>query len=278
MAVATEQKAMLPARHHATIDGPQVFLPPDASLARITVQPLPAVQHLAAETGKFSVRHTEVSDMQTLNEAIRNLHVDDRNNTPDEGLLKASDTNGSLKVDTAVDDDQTQLSNSSTKPASLDGKSVASGTTFALDEKESLRPDDSASVKAAEEEESFSGPASGAPSSRVGSEAGSRAFRDQFHEVSERMVVPLHRGAVINRFGVPDIKEEDSPGAAPPSIAIASDPALSADAPFRGIATPYGFAQEGPDEKLLEALESPKDRLFLLKLEQDVISFVGDSK
>ena len=51
------------------------------------------------------------------------------------------------------DDDQTQISSSSTKPASLDGKSTTSGTTFALDEKESLQPDDSASVKAAEDED-----------------------------------------------------------------------------------------------------------------------------
>ena len=278
MAISTDQKATLPSRYHAAMDGSQFCLSPDASLARIPVQPLPAVQHLAAKTGSTSIHPVDANDMQSLNEAVSILHVDDSITIPDKGLPTGTDTNGSLKVEVVVEDDQTQLSNSSTKPASLDGKSVASGTTFALDEKESLRPDDSASVKAAEEEESFSGPASGAPSSRVGSEAGSRAFRDQFYEISERMVVPLHRGAVVNRFGVPGIKEEDSPGAAPSSIPIASDPTLPTDAPFRGIATPYGFAQEGPDEKLLEALESPKDRLFLLKLEQDVISFVRDSK
>jgi len=278
MAVSTEQHATLATRHHASKDGSQFFLSTDASLPQISVQPLPAVQHLTAKTGLTGVYHGDANGMQSLNEAVSILHVDDNNSSPSKGLPKGVDTNGSLKVDVTVEDDQTQLSNSSTKPASLDGKSVASGTTFALDEKESLRPDDSASVKAAEEEESISGPASGAPSSRVGSEAGSRAFRDQFYEISERMVVPLHRGAAANRFGVPGIKEEDSPSAAPSSIPIASDPSMSADAPFGGMATPYGFAQEIPDEKLLEALESPKDRLFLLKLEQDVISFVRDSK
>lgn len=270
MAVSTEQKAMLSTGHPAAIDSSQFSLPTDASLARIPVQPLRAVQHLTAKAGH--------KDMQSLTEAVSLLHVDDSDNPAGKGPWKGTDTNGSLKVDVIVEDDQTQLSNSSTKPASLDGKSVASGTTFALDEKESLRPDDSASVKAAEEEESFSGPASGAPSSRVGSEAGSRAFRDQFHEISERMVAPSNRVPGVNRFGVPGIKEEDSPGPAPSSLPVVSDPSLPIEASFRGIATPYGFAQEGPDEKLLEALESPKDRLFLLKLEQDVISFVRDSK
>ena len=38
------------------------------------------------------------------------------------------------------------------------------------------------------------------------------------------------------------------------------------------------FYRQTPDEKLLEALESPKDRIFLLRLEQEVIEFVKDSK
>lgn len=58
-----------------------------------------------------------------------------------------------------------------TKPPSLDGKSITSGTTFALDEKESLRPDDSASVKAAEDDDTFSGRGSIVAGSRIGSEA-----------------------------------------------------------------------------------------------------------
>jgi len=279
MAVSTtEPKSTSATPHHAAMDSSHLFPPADTSPARIPVQPPPAVEHLGARIGSTGIYHVDANDMQNLNEAVSNLHVDDGNSSPGKGLPKGAEINGSLKVDLAVEDDQTHLSNSSTKPASLDGKSVASGATFALDEKESLRPDDSASVKAAEEEESFSGPASGTPNSRVGSEAGSRAFRDQFYEISERMVVPLHRGAASNRFGVPGIKEEDSPSAAPSNVPVVSDSLMSTDAPFRGMATPYGFAQEGPDEKILEALESPKDRLFLLKLEQDVISFVRDSK
>lgn len=62
-------------------------------------------------------------------------------------------------------------SDSGTKPPSLDGKSITSGTTFALDEKESLRPDDSASVKAAEDDDTCSGRGSIVAGSRIGSEA-----------------------------------------------------------------------------------------------------------
>lgn len=178
-----------------------------------------------------------------------------------------------------VDDEQTQMSASSTKPASIDGKSVASGTTFALDEKESLRPDDSASVKAAEEEDSYSGPASGAPSSRVGSEAGGRAFRDQFQEISQRIGPGMPRASPANGKGFPGIVEEGLQGALPPLAPVVQVPPLVAGRETVNISgAPFGLARQDPDEKLLEALESPKDRLFLLRLEQDVITFVRDSK
>ena len=68
----------------------------------------------------------------------------------------------------AAEDSSTQLSSSdgSGKPPSIDGKSVASATTFALDEKESLRPDDSASLRAVEEEDVTSPPDSVVADSR----------------------------------------------------------------------------------------------------------------
>ncbi|KAF5227908.1 hypothetical protein FANTH_14652 [Fusarium anthophilum] len=76
--------------------------------------------------------------------------------------------------DSGSDDSQRADSSSElgTKPPSLDGKSITSGTTFALDEKESLRPDDSASVKAAaEDDDAFSVRGSLVAGSRMGSEA-----------------------------------------------------------------------------------------------------------
>ena len=175
------------------------------------------------------------------------------------------------------DDDQTQISCSSTKPASSDSRSATSGVTYAMDERESLRPDDSASTRAAEDEDSFSGPASGAPSSRVGSEVGGRAFQDQFNEISGRIAPGLHRLQSSYRRGIPGIAEETpqptidpliptlpAPMNGPESLVISENPSF-----------PPGYSE--PDEKLLEALESSKDRLFLMRLEQEVITFVKDS-
>jgi len=193
------------------------------------------------------------------------------------------ESNSNFQSGLTLEDDKTQLSHSSTKPPSLDGKSVASGTTFAMDEKESLRPDDSASLKAVEEDDSNSGHASGAPSSRIGSEAGGKAFRDQFNEISERMgpggqrPLPLQSNRRILQ-GVSDEVSQGplaSPGSAIPSAVSMPRPEMDA---VSGPAPMFSYNYKGPDEKLLEAMESPKDRLFLLQLEQQVISFIRDSQ
>lgn len=177
------------------------------------------------------------------------------------------------------DDEQTHISASSTKPASLDGKSTASGITFAMDEKESLRPDDSASVKAAEEEDSCSGTGSWAPNSRVGSEAGGRAFRDQFHEVSERMGHVPGRSAVSAHGDIPGIEEEAAQVTTSPlqtplptPVSLAAPGIIPADRPA------FQIEYKSPDEKLLEALQSSKDRLFVLRLEHDIINFIQLSR
>ena len=174
------------------------------------------------------------------------------------------------------DDDLTQVSSASTKPASLDGKSTTSGTTFALDEKESLRPDDSASVKAAEDEDFGSGPASGAQNSRVGSEAGSRPFREQYYEITENIGPGSHR---VGRRTIAGIEEEGPQTTRSPLTSTLPAPANLA---CNSTAAPDGpiidYQYHEPDDKLLEALETPKDRLFLLRLEQEVITFVKDSQ
>ena len=172
------------------------------------------------------------------------------------------------------EDDQTHISCSSTKPASSDSRSATSGVTYAMDERESLRPDDSASTKAAEDEDSNSGPASGAPSSRVGSEAGGRAFQDQYYEIG-RIGPGSHRIQPAYRRGIPGIAEEASPPAFAPLDPISTAPINTADA-FISKPSLYPPVCK-PDEKLLEALESSKDRLFLMRLEQEVITFVKNS-
>lgn len=162
-----------------------------------------------------------------------------------------------------------------TKPPSLDGKSITSGTTFALDEKESLRPDDSASVKAAaEDDDVFSVRGSlMAPGSRMGSEVAVRMHQIQLGDMPPRMIttrVPLN--AISQGVSTPP-----SSGSDKQQVTEAKLPLVA------GTSTPDGlggnmFYRQNPDEKLLEAIQSPKDRLFLLRLEAQVINFVQDSK
>lgn len=179
---------------------------------------------------------------------------------------------GMLQREASFEDDQTHLSNSSTKPTSFDSKSMASVTTFAMDEKDSLRPDDSASVQAADEEDSLSGPASGAPNSLTGSEAGVRAYRDIIKDgilQRQRGVLPMP----IQRYPDGDL---GITGAIPPD-SVANNFIVSNQPDFVPGKSLNGYALE-PDEKLLEAMGSPKDRLFLLQLEEMIRDFIQDSK
>lgn len=174
----------------------------------------------------------------------------------------------------STDDGATQVSssNSSAKQPNLDNKSMASVTTFALDEKESIRPEDSASLKATEEEDRLSAQGSGPAGSRVGSDSGARAFRDQLREISN-MAAPIPRGAHGDRFAPalimnPSVTYEDGtiqPTVPPQSLPPQNLPGMMVQ-------------QTVPDERLVEALSSGRDRVWVLKLEQDIIDFVKDSK
>lgn len=163
-----------------------------------------------------------------------------------------------LKSDGTFDDDQTHLSNSSTKPPSFDSKSMASVTTFALDEKESLRPDDSASVQAIEEDD-YSGSASGAPGSQIGSETGARLNRISQMVISQRLP-----GATTDDISRLAVRESKILNGEPP-LNILSEQIL------------HGFPDE-PDEKLFEAMRSPKDRLLILQLEEKIIAFIKNPR
>ncbi|KAF2155579.1 hypothetical protein K461DRAFT_290598 [Myriangium duriaei CBS 260.36] len=150
---------------------------------------------------------------------------------------------------------------------SMDGKSTTSGTTFPLDEKESLRPDDSASVNANEDDD---GRASTQPSSQVGSDSGARAFSEQLREISIMGPPPRQPAALAHMtsssHGTPGVLFSPSPIAVPNAFAGVS-------ATLAGDATTLPFP---PDEKLLEALSSVRDRVWVLKLEQDITDFVKD--
>lgn len=151
----------------------------------------------------------------------------------------------------------------------MDGKSITSGTTFALDEKESLRPDDSASVKAAEDDDAFSGRGSIVAGSRIGSEAAARAYRAQVYETSDRRAI----APTSEPQGV--LTPQSSSSGQQIMGESHSKPLVGPSVSGEGFGL---FYKQTPDEKLLEALDSPKDRIFLLRLEQTLIAFVRDSK
>jgi hypothetical protein len=209
--------------------------------------------------------------LETLTNEIRTMQINGEETR--EGSESSGDgrDNGALQLNAAFDDDQTHLSNSSTKPTSFDSKSMASVTTFAMDEKDSLRPDDSASVQAVDEEDSFSGPASGAPNSVTGSEAGARGYRDLFRESSTQKT----RGIIGGPHRLPDDNIHIA-GSIPPD-SVSNNFIIPGTEDFQNMKPLHGFPN-GPDEKLLEAMNSPKDRLMLLQLEEKVRNFIQDSK
>ncbi|RMY77966.1 hypothetical protein D0863_00965 [Hortaea werneckii] len=169
------------------------------------------------------------------------------------------------------EDSNTQVSSDSgsAKPPSLDGKSVASGTTFALDEKESLRPDDSASAKAADDEDIFSPPSSSLPASRMSSDD-ARAFHDQLREISS--MDPQRRSMTPQGFRQQALPQKGVLYVPP------QGPGMGAVPNSRRDPEQQSPVDAQPDPKLLEALESPRDRIWVLKLEQDIYDFVKDPK
>jgi hypothetical protein len=179
----------------------------------------------------------------------------------------------------STEDDQSHLSNNSSRePPSFDTKSIASVTTFAMDEKESLRPDDSASVQAVDDEDSSSGPSC------------NPSIQGEVEHGIHPQILPHPNGNVVGigrRF---------------PSITLANPPQFG-DLPMSPITEAtemrqaHGLSQEPgivegpnirgggmenrpqilavmPDEKLLDALASLKDRLPLLQLEEKIVSFI----
>jgi hypothetical protein len=189
------------------------------------------------------------------------------------GLQEPVVANIGAMPDIIAEDASTQLSASASppKPPSLDGKSVTSGATFALDEKESLRPDDSASIRATEDDDTLSAFGTNAAGSRVGSDQGARAFRDQFYEITERVVHPSLEEPADPSFTAAARGETDSLNTLPQLVPSNPQQTLPVGTADFGHA---GFLQQDPDAKLVEALDSPKDRLFILRLEAQIVDFV----
>lgn len=179
-----------------------------------------------------------------------------------------------ISRESGVSDESPRVDSSSelgTKPPSLDGKSITSGTTFALDEKESLRPDDSASVKAAgEDDDSFSIRGSLIAGSRMGSDLAARARGIQLGDMPDRRLMQVTPGSSGHGILTPQsTSSEQQPraGAEVPPLVAGEGSADALNLIYR----------HAPDDKLIEAMATPKDRMYLLRLEKEVIHFVQNS-
>jgi hypothetical protein len=196
-------------------------------------------------------------------------------NTPTSGVSEVEQLNELLRTVTLQDGQLHILEADHISRREYDTKSVASRTTHTLDEKESLRPDDSASMQAAPEEDFFSPAGSIVAGVNGGSDPDVRAFRDQLNGLERVAPGKLLAQRPLARPGlVADLRGEVSAFSMPPSGSPFAP--MEASSFERPKILPMPFVP--PDEKLLEALASPKDRLFVLKIEQDMIDFVKDSK
>ncbi|KAL1874891.1 hypothetical protein Daus18300_003432 [Diaporthe australafricana] len=250
-------------------------LPASPEIAGQNVAGNPAVAngaHTANQPTKTS--DDETFDQDGIVDGLENLKIEPSAPSLVVNGISSGSTGPSSKAQSPSDEASQKADSSSelgTKPPSLDGKSITSGTTFnALDEKESLRPDDSASVMAAEQDDDvFSIRGSLIAGSRMGSEVAARVYRIQLGDMPPRSIAPQH---VIVESGI-------RAATAPQTVSLEQQPVTDAKIALVGATSaPNGMYGQNPDEKLLEAMQSQKDRFFLLKLEEMVIDFVQDSK
>ena len=177
---------------------------------------------------------------------------------------------GSAESGGSVEDDQSNLSTSSTKQRSLETKSTGSVTTFAMDEKESIRPDDSASVRAIDEED-----------------VGSTLSRHSTFYQEPEVVMPTMRGEVrVSGPGLANAARRYPTLTNPPQFGdLESSPIplehslaqAAPDAPAASTGEPeehFGSAPITPDEKIFDGLASQKDRIFILQVEEKILAFI----
>lgn len=236
--------------NHSEINGPNTSLPNHHSLDK---------------TPEANPIDLAVDD---LGKGVQDIGLTLKKHNENPSSLLSRHNSDLLKRENSFEDDRTHLSTSSTKLTNFDSKSLASVTTFAMDEKDSVRPDDSASVQAIDEEESLSGLASGATNSVAGSETGSRMFREQFRDgipTRPRGILPMSSHLFL---GPQPLNGAIPPDSVANNFAIPVNPDSIQDG--QNI---HGFPLE-PDEKLLEAMKSPKDRLLILQLEEKIRDFI----
>lgn len=160
------------------------------------------------------------ADFAALSKQVDKLHI---NGGEERNASENTSPQNGVQAQSVQADGSACGYTSSIKINSPDNKSMVSTTTCTMDEKESLRPDDSASVQATEDDDNISTTLS-ANNPRPGD-----AFSMQKNSVN--------------------------------------------GAPF----SPHGYPLE-PDEKLIDAMNSPKDRLLVLQLEKRIIDFIRNSR
>ena len=174
----------------------------------------------------------------------------------------------------SLEDDQSHLSNSSTKQQSFDTKSMASVTTFAMDEKESIRPDDSASVRAAEDDENSIAPSRESSFHREAELATSTA-RSGPRPYTSGVTIAARRYHTLTLTNPPRFGDLPGPIIQPESPDEQPEPEPSVERPNDLHERPPSLPI-APDEKLLDALATPKDRLPLLQLEEKFLGFIAN--
>ena len=225
------------------------------------------MDEISSTTGTATVTTLQhKQDLDKLGVAIEHLAVSETTHSGPTLSATAPQTD-------STGDDQSHLSNSSSKPQSFDTKSMASVTTFAMDEKESIRPDDSASVRAVDDDDFVPGQQFPIANQHMAAE---RAFAARFHPRAQ-----MNHSASIRRY--PTLTTANQPRfgdlpldplAAFGTIHGVQEMSLDGVSSQEGSARPPTLAIH-PDEKLLDALATPKDRLPLLQLEEKVIAFVS---
>lgn len=270
-----ENSISSPTRDAASNTGREDQLPTSPKISGQSVAGNPVVANGADTVDKLAkMGAAEPLEQDRLVDGLENLKIESSAPSLVVNGINSGSTGPSSKAQSPSDEASQKADSSSelgTKPPSLDGKSITSGTTFnALDEKESLRPDDSASVMAAEQDDDvFSIRGSLIAGSRMGSEVAARVYRIQLGDMPPRSIAPQH---VIVESG-------NRAATAPQTVSLEQQPVTDAKIALVGATSaPNGMYGQNPDEKLLEAMQSPKDRFFLLKLEEMVIEFVQDSK
>lgn len=282
--MATATKANAPVTAWDKVAVPIMVAPavpaPATTTAGATSAPIQSNGH-PSQSAQRTGDEVEASQ-DNIVDGLRHLKLETQtpNVSVDVPLASSISTPNKVVISQTPSDDISRADSSSelgTKPPSLDGKSITSGTTFnALDEKESLRPDDSASMKAAtEDDDAFSIRGSYFNGSRMGSEVAARIHRIQIGDMPPRTISTQAMVGTPGQLGLatPQSGISDKQPAAETELPLASGPGAT-----DGLTANGGFLSQHPDEKLLEAMRSDKDRFNLLKMEQQVIEFVENSK